>query len=75
MANKTLKARIVLKHDSEANWDLATTFKPLKGEMIVYDTDANHSMPRIKIGDDENVPKNLPFLFEVAANTDIDSLF
>ena len=74
MANKTLKTRIVLKHDSEENWDLAT-FKPLKGEMIVYDADANHSMPRIKIGDNENIPENLPFLFETVADTDIDSLF
>lgn len=35
MAN--VKTRIIQKHDSSANWAKATTFVPLKGEIIIYD--------------------------------------
>ena len=35
---KQLEARILLKHDTTANWEkVHTTFVPLAGEMIVYD--------------------------------------
>ena len=37
MANKTFQGRIVQKHDTKANWEKATNFIPLKGEIIVYD--------------------------------------
>ena len=41
MANsgKTLQTRIQLKHDTEANWKTAGNngFKPLAGELIIYD--------------------------------------
>ena len=37
MANQILNTRIVLKHDTCANWDLALSFVPLAGEIIVYD--------------------------------------
>ena len=51
MAEKTIKSRIILKHDVEANWQLATGFTPLAGEIVIYDIDAQHSYERIKIGD------------------------
>ena len=40
MAEKNMKARIVHKHDTEANWLKATNFTPMKGEIIVYDIDS-----------------------------------
>ena len=38
MANKIVDSRVLLKHDTTANWNLiATTFTPMNGEMIIYD--------------------------------------
>ncbi len=59
---KTFKTRIIQKHDIEANWQKATNFVPKKGEIIVYDIDSNHNYERIKIGDGEHIPNNLPFV-------------
>lgn len=56
MANKTINARTVQKHDTTANWDLAVDFIPLEGEIIVY-TDIN----KIKVGDGETVVGELPW--------------
>ena len=37
MANeKKLNARLCQKIDTTANWELATNFIPLKGEVIIY---------------------------------------
>lgn len=51
MANKNIYSRIQLKHDTEENWNKATNFTPLNGEVIIYDSDASNEKPRIKIGD------------------------
>ena len=61
MADKTLKTRVITKHEPEANWELATGFKPLLGEIIIYDRDNEHPEPRIKIGDGETYVNDLPF--------------
>ena len=61
--SKHISIRIVLKHDTEANWT-TSTLVPLKGELIIYDIDANHAIPRFKLGDGENIVKNLPFYEE-----------
>ena len=62
MANKQLNARFQQKHDTEANWNrVGTTFTPLKGEVIVYDVDSTHSVPRFKIGDGTTKLSSLPF--------------
>ena len=61
MANKQFNVRQIQKHDTEANWDLTDGFIPLDGELIVYDKDATHDKPRIKIGDGVTNVKNLPF--------------
>ena len=66
MANKILDTRIVNKHAVEADWVKATNFTPLKGEVIVYDRDANYTYERIKIGDGETNVNNLPFLLDTA---------
>ena len=54
MAN--VKTRIIQKHDSSANWAKATTFVPLKGEIIIYD-----DLGKIKIGDGATKVNDLPF--------------
>lgn len=63
MSEKTLNTRIVMKHDVENNWKLATNFSPKNGEIIVYDVDATHFVPRLKVGDGNTNVNNLPFLF------------
>lgn len=61
MATKTFKGRIQNKHDTEANWNAAVNFKPLAGELIIYDEDNAHSTPRFKVGDGNTLVNNLPF--------------
>ena len=62
MATKTFKGRIQNKHDTEANWNAAVNFKPLAGELIIYDEDNTHSTPRFKVGDGNTSVSNLPFV-------------
>lgn len=61
MANSQINARIIHKHDIEANWKLATNFKPKKGEIIIYDKDTTYDYERFKIGDGETFVSALPF--------------
>ena len=69
-----VKTRIQNKHDVEANWDLAVNFRPLPGEIIVYDPDENHSYSRFKVGkkissSENELLSNLPFVTDkIAAN-------
>ena len=69
MANeKMMNGRLQLKHDTEANWNLAaekSNFTPKIAEPIVYDTDNVYSYIRIKIGDGKTNVKNLPFIDDV----------
>ena len=62
MANDTIKTRIQMKNDVEANWNQATNFIPKKGEIIVYSPDINHNYSRLKIGDGSTTVINLPFI-------------
>ena len=57
----TLKTRIQNKHDVEENWNKATGFTPMEGELIIYDADSTHSYKRLKIGDGVTNVINLPF--------------
>lgn len=61
MADIKQKGRLALKHDTEANWNKAVNFVPMKGEPIVYDPDESVSYSRIKIGDGLTTIVNLPF--------------
>ena len=61
MAEKTLKTRLVNKHDTEAHWNLATGFIPKQGEIVVYDTDSTYNYARFKIGDGSTAVTSLPF--------------
>lgn len=57
MSEKKIKARLQQKHDTSANWALATNFKPKAGELIIYD-----DLKKMKVGDGETLVDNLPFL-------------
>ena len=72
MAEKTYTGfRVKCKHDTEANWMLATNFSPLAGEIIVYDPDANNEAPRIKVGDGSTNVNALPFASGGSGGNDI----
>lgn len=60
MANH-INTRIIHKHDTEANWNKATSFIPKQGEIIIYDIDNNYTYERIKIGDGVTAAPSLPF--------------
>ena len=59
-------SRLVQKHDIEANWNKAVNFRPLAGELIVYDVDSEHRYPRLKVGDGKTLVMDLPFFSEDA---------
>lgn len=62
MAEKRIYGRAVQKHDIQSNWEKATNFIPMAGEIIVYDIDTNYSYERIKIGDGVHNVNTLPFV-------------
>lgn len=66
MASKTFQSRIVQKHDTQANWEKATNFIPLKGEIIVYD-----DISKIKIGDGTTKINDLKFIIDELPTTTI----
>lgn len=74
MATKQLNGRIVMKHDTAANWEKATSFIPKIGEIIIYDTDDENSFPRVKIGDGITTAPSLPFIFEPLTKDAIDEV-
>lgn len=59
---KTLKARLKMKHGKASEWALATRFTPLEGEIIVYDVDETYTSPRFKVGDGLTNVNNLKFV-------------
>ena len=67
-SNNTIKTRIQLKSDTEANWNKAgpkegsAGFVPLSGELIVYTPDATHPFSRLKVGDGQTNVVSLPFI-------------
>lgn len=62
MSEKTIKGRLVLKHDIAENWAKATSFVPKQGEAIIYDIDTDYSYERLKIGDGVQNVNDLPFV-------------
>lgn len=68
VSNNTIKTRIRLKSDTEANWNKAgprdgsNGFVPLAGELIVYSADAAHPFSRLKVGDGSTNVTELPFI-------------
>lgn len=63
-SNKILQTRIQCKIDTEENWNKATTFIPLSGEIVIYEGE----VPRIKVGDGISYLSSLPFL-AIPSNT------
>ena len=59
-----LARKIVIKHDTEENWNSATDFIPKKGELILYDPDTTYDYIRIKIGDGSTKVSSLPFFID-----------
>lgn len=64
VAEKILNTRIQQKHGTNEDWSKATNFKPLNGEFIIYDADSTHTIPRIKVGNNNTQVQDLPFFFE-----------
>lgn len=63
----TIKTRVQNKHDTLANWNKATTFRPLPGELIVFEPDTTYAYPRFKVGEKSDNTTNkllndLPFV-------------
>lgn len=56
----SFNTRIQLKNDTSTNWAKATTFKPLAGEILVYD--AGTATPKLKVGDGSTLATSLPFI-------------
>ena len=67
--DKKFNARVQHKIDTQENWEKATNFIPLKGELIIYDIDANNTSRRIKIGDGITPVNDLEF---VSAQSDYE---
>ena len=86
MANTAkFNARVIQKHDIEANWLKATGFIPLEGEVIIYDAEvAGDELPagreerithaRMKIGDGVTLVSNLEFVNKYAEQADVATL-
>ena len=75
MATNTIKTRIQLKCDTEANWNKSvlvseggvekttgTSFIPREGEVIIYKADDTHPFSRLKVGDGVTNVVRLPFI-------------
>lgn len=75
MANNQIKTRIIHKHDTEANWNLATNFIPKQGEIIIYDKDSTYNYERFKIGDGVTAVNDLEFYSEDVTDDEIIDLF
>ena len=65
MAIAKYNTRVLQKHDMKENWDKATNFIPLPGEIIVYD-----DLRKIKIGDGVTLINDLPFFLENVVYSD-----
>jgi hypothetical protein len=74
MAEKILNTRIINKHDTEEKWLLAKNFIPKAGELIIYDSDSEHTIPRIKVGDNSAASPDLPFFYEGFTETELITL-
>lgn len=51
----------IQKHGVEEAWN-GSSYVPRKGELIIYDPDANNNQARLKLGDGDKVAKDLPFI-------------
>lgn len=68
MAEKKLKTRIILKHETTENWAKAVNFVPKEGEIVIYDNE------KIKIGDGVKNVNDLDFVNEAMTDAEIDEI-
>lgn len=73
LSEKSLKARVINKHDTETNWAKATNFVPKAGELILYDPDASHTATRMKVGNGSTAVTGLPFIQNLPEVTTTDN--
>lgn len=62
MANKVFNTRLQQKRATQAQWEAASSFIPLAGEIIIYEPDGNYNYPRMKVGDGTHTVAALPFV-------------
>lgn len=74
MVEKRIYGRLVQKHDTQVNWEKATNFTPMAGELIVYDIDDNYDYERIKIGDGSKNVNALPFVDDALRDALVDQI-
>lgn len=74
MANTNINARVIHKHGTQVNWEKITDFIPMKGEIVIYDTDETYAYERIKIGDGVTEINQLPFNIDTITDTEIDEV-
>ena len=75
MADKnTIKSRILLKNDTQENWDKAINFIPLPGEIIIYNADDEYDYQRVKIGNGTTTVTNLPFVYDIITDEEIGEI-
>lgn len=55
-----IDARIRSKHDTTANWDNATGFIPMAGEIIIYDDYQTKTWQELEYGEMVTKTKNIP---------------
>lgn len=82
-SNNTIKTRVQLKSDTEANWRKAVlvadggtktsgnSFVPLAGELIIYMPDTTHDYSRLKVGDGSTNVLSLPFIDSGTVNGEV----
>ena len=81
IANNTIKTRIQLKSDIEANWNKTINFIPYLGELIIYSAEqqtdplpdgrsVRYTFSRLKIGDGKTDVISLPFVDAGSLNGD-----
>ena len=61
-----MKARVSQLHKTEAEWNKLTSFIPMQGEVIIFDTDERHKYARLKVGDGSTKLADLPFFIDSA---------
>lgn len=72
MTEKNLNTRITHKYDTLENWQKATNFVPLQGELIIVAGDNEHSEPRIKVGDGSTKVNQLNYFYEGTTLFDLE---
>lgn len=66
---KKLKAKVINKHETEADW-LLSQYVPDIGEVVFYDPDERYSYTRQKNGDGIHRVSELPFATEAQVQAD-----